>query len=1211
MKKNSTTQTLAGIAITCLGGVVLAGWTTHTALLVQMRADFVGMVVNTALCFLLLGISFLLPRLTVTRTAALRGVIGVVVLTAGTLVLFENLFDIDLGIDLPKLQAWLVDGNPHPGRMAPNTAIGFMLAGLVLVVQQVKSKSSAVFIQLATFTVLMLGLTGLVGYTLQLDLLYSWFKAVRMALHTALGMTIVGLGLWSGWRHAEWYRSHQYFREDEQITIIGAALLVVMALTTGVAGFAAQQANLESALTNSLAITLKNQTTIFQSAVQQSIVSTNSVADRPNLLRLTAVLGNDPNDQISRTELERIGASILASGMSGILIVDPNNRELLRLGKFVDKANIAIALDSSSASTLLWDQTLLLKSVLPLRGLNGNIGTLIIEQPLKLITAQFANGDGLGRTGEMGMCFPAPRSKDKMLCFPQFRNPQIYQVPRLSKIGKPTPMSFAVDGKTGTLRALDYRGHNVIAAYGPLTTNGLGIVIKKDTEELFEPVREQLHWTIPLLLLLVTLGAVLLRSQITPLALRLLHSERDATDKELHIRTVVENVGEGIITLDENGTIESFNSAASAIFDYGSAEVIGSNIKMLMPPGMRGAHDAGMHRYLDGGAARVIGKKGVELPGLHKDGTIFSLELTVNEMRTGDGRRFVGIVRDITERKEAENALFEEKERLHVTLSSIGDAVITTDVEGCVTYLNPVAEMMTGWTNDEACGRKLPEVFQIVNEETDAEVLNPAEIVLRDKVPAGLADNTILIQRGGMRFPIEDSAAPIRDKQSEIIGVVLVFHDVSQARQMALKMTYQATHDALTGIINRREFERRLELALQSGKLEAKEHTMLYLDLDQFKIVNDTCGHGAGDELLRQLTSIMLAKLRQSDTLGRLGGDEFGVLLESCSTAPALRIAELLRQTVSDFHFVWLDKVFPIGVTIGLVTFSNGGTTVADVLRMADSACFLAKDKGRNRVHVYAQEDVEVTKRHGEMGWIGRIRKALDEQRFVLYSQKIQPLGDQAEPGTHFELLLRMNDEDGTLIPPMAFIPAAERYGLMPQLDRWVINAAFAHIADHPTAIGSVDTCAINLSGASICDEGFLQFVQNRFEHYKTPPKRICFEITETAAITNLTQAAVLIRELRSLGCRFSLDDFGSGMSSFAYLKHLPVDYLKIDGGFVKDMIDDPIDCAMVEAINHIGHVMGIQTIAEFVESEQIMAKLREIGVDFAQGYGIEKPKPL
>ena len=587
----------------------------------------------------------------------------------------------------------------------------------------------------------------------------------------------------------------------------------------------------------------------------------------------------------------------------------------------------------------------------------------------------------------------------------------------------------------------------------------------------------------------------------------------------------------------------------------------------------------------------------------------FHYEYIPDRRSDGEVTGFYSMVTDITARKAMEHDLLAQRERLRVTLNSIGDAVITSDMAGLITYINPVAERMTGWSMREALGQPLGEVFQTVQTQDGVAVPDPVSMVIASGTYSSTPGGIMLVARDGRQVAIEDSAAPIRDATQHMIGVVMVFHDVSQAHVMAEKMSHLAAHDALTGLVNRREFERRLELAIVSAAATGKQHSVLYLDLDQFKVVNDTCGHVAGDELLRQLTAVLLERLRQSDLLARLGGDEFGVLLESCGTEPALRIADLLRKTIGEFHFVWEDKVFPIGVSIGLVTFSDGGITMPDVLRMADSACYVAKDKGRNRVHVYTEENAELVARHGQMGWIARIHHALDGDRFVLYFQPIQAL-DAARHGPHYELLLRMLGEDGELIAPMAFIPAAERYGLMPLLDRWVIRHALAsHAPRHPPG-APAGTCAINLSGTSIGDESFLPFVLQQFAESGVPPSEICFEITETAAIANLGQASALIRELKAIGCKFSLDDFGSGMSSFTYLKHLPVDYLKIDGSFVKDMIDDPIDRAMVESINHIGHVMGLHTIAEFVESPAIMVALREIGVDYAQGYAIGRPQP-
>ncbi|MEO6823383.1 MAG: EAL domain-containing protein [Nitrosospira sp.] len=550
-------------------------------------------------------------------------------------------------------------------------------------------------------------------------------------------------------------------------------------------------------------------------------------------------------------------------------------------------------------------------------------------------------------------------------------------------------------------------------------------------------------------------------------------------------------------------------------------------------------------------------------------------------------------------------------ERLRATLDRMGDAVITTDIYGNVTYLNPVAETMTGWRSEEAKGHGLQDVFNIIHVLTKERALNPVDSILQGKISAGLAPLTALIQRSGKFINIEDSAAPIRNQQGNIIGAVLIFHDAALTQDMEAQIAYQATHDTLTGLINRREFERHLEQALLSGKTEGKHHTLLHLDIDHFKIMNDTAGHVAGDELLKQLTGILQAHLGANDTLARVGGDEFGLLLDSCPLEAAQRMASLLREAVYAFPFSRQEEgELQLGLSIGLVSFGGGGETLPDILRMAEAACHLAKEKGRNRTQIYAAEDTRIVQLHGEMGWVGRIQKALaEQQRLVLYSQKILPLAEDGQGGEHYEVLLRMLDDDGKLIPPMAFIPAAERYGLMAPLDRWVISTAFAQYArrhPHGTRMG---TCAINLSAASICDENFYEFVLTQFDFFKVPPGGICFEITETAAIANLAEAAKLIRKLKERGCRFSLDDFGSGMSSFAYLKHFPVDYLKIDGSFVKDMLDNSIDLAMVEAINHIGHVMQICTIAEFVENTETLEALRTIGVDYAQGYGIEKPR--
>ncbi len=577
-----------------------------------------------------------------------------------------------------------------------------------------------------------------------------------------------------------------------------------------------------------------------------------------------------------------------------------------------------------------------------------------------------------------------------------------------------------------------------------------------------------------------------------------------------------------------------------------------------------------------------------------------------------EGRRLVGgVAVDITDRQLLEQQLFEEKELAQVTLQSIGDAVITTDASGQIKYLNPVAEEITGWSLQDAQGKPLAEVFKVVNENTRSSVENPVELVLSSGCTVSLSKDSVLITRNGSIVAVNDSAAPIRASDGKIVGAVMVFQDVTQTRNMARQLSWQASHDALTGLFNRSEFERRLELALSSAKIKNQQHALCYLDLDRFKIVNDTCGHVAGDELLRQVTTLFQSQVRSSDTLARLGGDEFGILLEGCPLEPAFRIANKLVQCIQEFRFVWQDKTFQIGVSIGLVAIDADSARINSVLSAADAACYVAKNKGRNRVHIYQADDSESAKATSEMQWVTRITQALEENRFCLYYQTIIPTTPTESSGEHYEVLLRLVDEMGKVVSPMAFIPAAERYNLMQAIDRWVIRTLFTTQGQHYREAGCNCLYAINLSGASINDEQFIEFLHEQFTLHQIPPALICFEITETVAIANLGKAAQFIRSLKELGCRFALDDFGSGMSSFVYLKNLPVDYLKIDGSFVKNIVDEPIDLAMVEAINQIGHVMGIKTIAEFVENQDILEKITALGVDYAQGYGIAKPRPF
>ena len=547
-----------------------------------------------------------------------------------------------------------------------------------------------------------------------------------------------------------------------------------------------------------------------------------------------------------------------------------------------------------------------------------------------------------------------------------------------------------------------------------------------------------------------------------------------------------------------------------------------------------------------------------------------------------------------------------------VTLASTGDGVLATDAEGRVKHLNPVAETLTGWGRSEALGRPLAEVFRLSEPAGGHEIEGLLHHCLRGGQSFRLAERVTLERRDGRRYAIESTCAPIRAGDGGILGAVLVFRDVSDKRLMALQLAHQATHDELTGLLNRQAFDGHLQRALEESRSRANLHVLCYMDLDQFKLVNDTCGHLAGDELLCRVTGLLQDSMRDTDVVARLGGDEFAVLLTGRTTAQAERQVAEFHHALQQFRFTWQEKTFAVGASIGLVPITREFKTVAHLLSAADHACYAAKEKGRNRVQLYQEDDATFIRRHGEMNWVVRIQQTLEQNRFRLFSQEIQPLSPDVPPGIYFEVLLRMVDDDGRIHLPSDFLRAAERYGLMRAIDRWVIRTCIQTLASQPPPfLDRLQLCAINLSPSSLSDEGFLDFVDEELATSGAPPRKLCFEITETTAIENLSQARKLLSHLNAKGIRFSLDDFGTGMSSYSYLKELPVSFLKIDGKFIKDIVTDPLDQAMVESINQVAHVIGIETVAEGVTSAAVVERLRTLGVDYAQGNWISPPRPV
>ncbi len=698
-------------------------------------------------------------------------------------------------------------------------------------------------------------------------------------------------------------------------------------------------------------------------------------------------------------------------------------------------------------------------------------------------------------------------------------------------------------------------------------------------------------------------------AQLARIAIERRRSEDALRESEGRFRGLFENVVEGVYQVTLDGYLLSANPALISMLGYASLEelrAIGSTEALYVNAETRRALLDRLKR--DGKLVEA------EYELKRRDGSVITIteNARLNRDERGEPVGFEGTVTDITERKHAEQQFYEEKERAEVTLQSIADAVITTDRSGTVDYINPIAEKMTGWPSDEACGRNVTEIVKLVKDGGQHDVDDPVNLALASGDSIHLADQTALVSRRGLEVPIQATVAPIRDRAGQTAGAVIVFSDVSRERRMKRLLSYQAAHDALTGLINRREFESRLTSAIESARVDkAIRHAMIYVDLDQFKVVNDTCGHPAGDQLLRHVTGLLQTRVRAHDVLARLGGDEFGVLLEHCTPDQALRIADMLRQAIHDLRFQWGTNTMQIGASIGIVEIDHRTESVATLLSAADIACYSAKDGGRNRVQVY--DPASASARHREMRWMARLTNARDEGRLDIMFQPIVRIAETSKERPHYELLLRLHDENGAIVLPDEFIPAAERFNLMPSLDRWVIEKVLRDYV--PSTRDGVEeaayTVAVNLSGTTLSDPGFLEFLIDTLEAHEPTPGVLCFEVTETAAITNLGHASYLMREMASRGCLIALDDFGSGLSSFNYLRTLPVNYLKIDGNFVQNVANDPVDRSMVEAIVQIGRAIGIETVAERVETPAVLDTLRQIGVGYAQGFLCGRPTSM
>jgi diguanylate cyclase (GGDEF)-like protein/PAS domain S-box-containing protein len=697
-----------------------------------------------------------------------------------------------------------------------------------------------------------------------------------------------------------------------------------------------------------------------------------------------------------------------------------------------------------------------------------------------------------------------------------------------------------------------------------------------------------------------------LRESVNEILQKLSDSHERALEGDALFARLMESVSEAVVVHREH--IEYANSRFGALVGVAPRELIGRKLSELVPGEYAELVTDNIRRRLAGEPAAE--RYEIELVGAQ--GQVSRLELASTPLNLGGTPALLVTAVEMTPRRAAASQ-GQDRSRALATLDSIGEGVVTTDARGRIDYMNQAAEVLTGMTSAAAGGKFFADIATLVDEGSRKSLGDPVRQCLATGARVTLGRRALLLSKqGGSEFSIELSAAPIRSATQEITGAVIMLHDMTELSGIARQMSYQASHDALTGLVNRREFERRLQEAIEVAHGGQTSHQLCYLDLDRFKVVNDTCGHLAGDNMLREIATLLKEQVRDSDTVGRIGGDEFGLLLIGCPLEKARQIAEDVTHAVTDHRFVWKDKIFNVGVSIGLVEIGQESGSLDDLLSAADSACYIAKKQGTMHVHVYSARDEAAARHRGEIQWLQKLQTALRDNRFELYVQPIVATSESGESsGPALEVFVRMMDGDTASIGPSQFLKTAERYRLMPLVDRWVVQTALAAIGRGGLKVPQGRSVAINIAGQTLGDSQFLEFVVDCFDRTGVAPAQICFEVTENSVVSNLDYARRFIGVLHGMGCKFALDNFGSGLGSFSNLKTLAMDYLKIDGSFMRNIARDTVNQAMVTAMIKLARTLDFKTVAEQVEDQSSLDAARKMGIDFVQGYIIGRPQPM
>ena len=843
--------------------------------------------------------------------------------------LAQYLTHTDLGIDWRSLHAWLADPNPTPGRMAPNTALGFLLSGLALMLMpHARSRVRVRAIEALAFIVVLLGLTGAVGYALKLDFLYGWYQYTRMALPTAGGMFVLGIGLWGACHRLPAARLSSQLQAQNRIILIGGSIFFTIALVAGLGGFAIMQQRTEAALQNGLLRSLQSRSDFFISILNDASNTAQLVATRPAIYRHLHKLNNEPGNADERKLLTFAAQSFLPLGFSAIVFHDRHGKELARAGTLTQRPDLSFTLPLLHSTRLVWREGFLFEARLPMREAGQHLGTVVVQRPLEVLTRILKDTRGLGETGEMVVC--APAAKRSMWCFPLRFNPSVVQLP-YEIDGQRLPMSYALDGLSGVITALDYRRQNVTAAYGPIGQLGLGMVLKTDTAELYRPIGDQLRWAVPLLLALIVAGMWILHLSITPLVRRLVESEAK-------YRAVTDTANEAIVTANAHGDIIYWNRAAQTTFGYTEHQIRSEPLSRLMPERYRAAHQEGWDRFQRTNQSRLLGKT-VELEGLHQDGREFPLELSLSRWHGAKGEPyFTGVMRDITRRKQGEQAT----RHLADIVESSSDAIISKNLDDIVTSWNAAAERLYGYSAAEIIGQSghvLLPPDKIIEEQEFLERLRRAEHIERHE--------TVRIKKDGASVQVAVTISPLRDASGRIVATSTIARDITERKRLEARTRALTVTDELTGLHNRRGFAAIAEQQLKLARRSRAPLHIGFIDLDGMKAINDRFGHAVGDDALKDTAAVLRASFRDSDVLARIGGDEFVVLTIGADDKAMEIILQRLFAAVASANQE-AQRPYALSLSIGVIACDvESGASLDQMIEEADRRMYLAKGEKR------------------------------------------------------------------------------------------------------------------------------------------------------------------------------------------------------------------------------------------------------------------------